>query len=182
MTFEPSPGPIGELSRRLTSEFVVHSVRPTSTGLVGNSSGPALRTPPATGLRKCSTARPSSVTTAIAFALVDRGEDVLVVVERVRRLAPALGDRDRPRRQAADVASDAEVVGDRLHAEDLLRHAVSPDPPDAALPRAAVGDPEVAAAVEGDAVGAGTPVAKTVAVGGAPASGRRTMIRPDSAM
>ena len=48
----------------------------------------------------------------------------------------------------------ARVVGHRLDAEDLLRHAVAADPPHAALAGAAVGDPEVAAAVEGDAVGA----------------------------
>ena len=48
----PSPGAAGKLSRRLPSEFVTHSLRPTSTGLVGNSSGPALRRrSPPTGLR-----------------------------------------------------------------------------------------------------------------------------------
>ena len=46
-------------------------------------------------------------------------------------------------------------VGHRLHAEHLLWcAAAAPDPPDAALTLTAVGDPERAALVEGDAVGA----------------------------
>src|SRR3954451_3970074 len=60
----PVPGPtspalFGELSRRLPSELVVHSVRPVRNGLVGSSSGPPfLRLPAPTGLRKNSPTRP----------------------------------------------------------------------------------------------------------------------------
>src|ERR1700755_2516714 len=45
LIFGPSPGLAGALSRRAPSELVRHSLRPTSTGLVGNSSGPSLRRP-----------------------------------------------------------------------------------------------------------------------------------------
>ena len=91
--------------------------------------------------------------------------------ERVRRLAPGLGDRDRPRRQPAHVAADAardDVVGERLDAEDLLRRrrrarsatrGPAPVPPSVTQrsPRRSKATP----------LEPGTPVAKTVAVGGA---------------
>src|SRR5438105_2317545 len=38
-----SPAVLGELSRRLPSEFAVQNLWPTSTGLVGVSRGPVLR-------------------------------------------------------------------------------------------------------------------------------------------
>ena len=83
--------------------------------------------------------------------------DQVLRAQRVRRLAPRLGDRDRPRRQPAHVAPDAarhHVIGQRLDAEDLGRRPVAPDPPHAALRRPAVGDPQRAALVQRHAVGA----------------------------
>src|SRR5215213_4878250 len=62
-----SPAEFGELSRRLPSELVVQSVRPERNGLVGSSSGPALRSVGAGALRKNSPTRPCRSTTAIAF-------------------------------------------------------------------------------------------------------------------
>ena len=74
------------------------------------------------------------------------------------------------------------VVGHRLDAEDLDRDAVAADPPHAALRRPAVGDPQVAAAVERDAVGARDAGRVDLGRRRRVGVGRRTMIRPESAM
>ena len=53
-----SPALFGELSRRLPSELVVQNWRPLRTGLVGNSSGPPLRSCPAPGALRKNSKRP----------------------------------------------------------------------------------------------------------------------------
>ena len=149
LTFAPSPGSSGELSRRLPSELVVHSFPRTSTGLVGNSSGPALR----------SRARPTRVAEVLdraalvgddrdRVALVDRDEDVLVVVEHdpVGALEVRVLDHDRvqaqrvgrERRVAAGPAQDAAVAVE-VHAPDRAARGV--------------GDVQRPVVVERDAVG-----------------------------
>src|SRR6187455_3179135 len=64
-----SPAVLGELSRRLPSEFEVHSCRPDRNGLVGVSSGPPLRSlvVASGGLRKISLTGPAAVATTIAL-------------------------------------------------------------------------------------------------------------------
>ena len=81
--------------------------------------------------------------------------------------------RGRRRARVAPHPAGHGVVDHRLDAEHHLRDAVAPDPPHTALAGSAVGDPELAALVERDAVGAGMPAANTVATGGLEALGRK---------
>src|SRR5262245_30513965 len=64
-----SPAVLGELSRRLASRFAVHNLRPISTGLVLNSSGPPLRrrVVASGALRNTSITLPLFVTTTTAL-------------------------------------------------------------------------------------------------------------------
>src|SRR5687767_13397913 len=62
-----SPAVFGELSRRLPSELAVQNVVPTRKGLVGNSSGPELRSPSTAGLRNTSPTSRCRVITTMAL-------------------------------------------------------------------------------------------------------------------
>src|SRR5688572_11876536 len=64
-----SPAVLGELSRRLPSEFDVQNFRPDRNGLVGVSSGPPLRSlvVASGGFRKISITWPAAVATTTAL-------------------------------------------------------------------------------------------------------------------
>src|SRR5829696_6129582 len=86
-----SPTVLGELSRRLPSEFEVQNLMPDRNGLVGVSSGPVLRSLVigSGGFRNISITLPVSVTTTMAFRSL-ASTQMLPAASRAMPSAPSI--------------------------------------------------------------------------------------------